>query len=50
MIGDPEFRAEAAQLKLPLSPKSGEEMQKIVAEALEISPTVKARITDLSKP
>ena len=50
MIADPEFRAEADQLKLPLAPKSGEEMQKIVAEALDITPAVKAKITELSKP
>ena len=50
MIADPEFRAEAEALKLPLAPKSGEEMQKIVAEELEISPSVKAKIVELSKP
>src|SRR5581483_8025141 len=50
MMVDPDFRAEAAQLRLPLAPRSGAEMQKIVAEALAISPTVKARIAELSKP
>ena len=50
MIADPDFRAEADQLKLPLAPKSGEEMQRIVAETLEISPTVKAKLAELSKP
>jgi len=50
MIADSDFPAEAEQLRLPLAPKSGEEMQKIVAEALDISPAVKAKITELSKP
>ena len=50
MMVDPDFRAEAKQLRLPLAPKSGEEMQKIVAEALDISPAVKAKITEISKP
>jgi tripartite-type tricarboxylate transporter receptor subunit TctC len=49
MIADPEFRAEAEQLKLPLAPRTGEEMQKVVADALTISPAVKARIGELSK-
>src|SRR5438105_7084101 len=30
MLADPEFRAEAQQLNLPLATKSGEEMQKVV--------------------
>ena len=37
MLADPEFRAEAEQLKLPLVPKSGEELQKIVADTLAMS-------------
>ena len=36
MLTDPEFLAEARQLKLPLAPKSGEEMQKLVADMFAI--------------
>ena len=50
MIADPDFRAEAEQLKLPLAPKSGEEMQKIVADAFDISPETMAKIRELSRP
>ena len=50
MVANSDFRAEAAQLKLPLVPKSGEDMQKIVAEGFDISDAAKARITELSKP
>jgi tripartite-type tricarboxylate transporter receptor subunit TctC len=50
MIADAEFRAEAEALKLPLVPKSGEEMQKIVAEAFDISAETMAKIRELSRP
>ncbi len=49
MIADPEFRAEAEQLKLPLATKSGEEMQKIVAGQFELSPAALAKVRELSK-
>jgi tripartite-type tricarboxylate transporter receptor subunit TctC len=50
MIADPDFRAEAAQLKLPLVPKTGEEMQKVVADNFAISPEALATIRELSRP
>ena len=50
MLADAEFRAEAEQLKLPLAPKAGEEMQEIVADTLKISPEVLAKVKELTKP
>jgi tripartite-type tricarboxylate transporter receptor subunit TctC len=50
MISDADFQAEAAQLKLPLAPRSGEEMQKVVADLFDISPEALAKVRDVSKP
>jgi tripartite-type tricarboxylate transporter receptor subunit TctC len=50
MIADPEFRAEAEALRLPLATRSGEEMQKVVADAFEITPDTMAKIRELSRP
>jgi tripartite-type tricarboxylate transporter receptor subunit TctC len=50
MLGDPEFKAEAARLSLPLVPRSGEEMQKVVSDTFAISPAELAQIRDLAKP
>src|SRR5262249_44285316 len=50
MLADPDFQAEAAQLKLPLAPRSGEEMQKVVADIFDISAAALAKIRDVSKP
>jgi tripartite-type tricarboxylate transporter receptor subunit TctC len=50
MLADPEFRAEAEQLKLPLAPKSGEEMQQVVADTFKVSPDTMAKIRELTKP
>jgi tripartite-type tricarboxylate transporter receptor subunit TctC len=49
MIADPQFRAEAEQLKLPLAPKTGEEMQQIVADIFDISPEAMAKVREVSK-
>jgi tripartite-type tricarboxylate transporter receptor subunit TctC len=49
MLADAEFRAEAAQLKLPLMPKSGEEMQKAVADIFDISPAAMAKVREVSR-
>jgi tripartite-type tricarboxylate transporter receptor subunit TctC len=49
MVADPEFRAEAEQLRLPLAPKPGEEMQKVVADSLDISPEALAKVRELSR-
>ena len=49
MLADAEFRAEAEQLKLPLVPKTGDEMQKAVADVFDISPDVMAKVKEVSK-
>ena len=46
-LADSEFRAEAKQLKLPLVPKTGEEMQKVVADIFDISPETLAKVREL---
>lgn len=49
MLADAEFRAEAAQLKLPLAPRTGEEMQKVIADLFDISPAALAKVREVSK-
>jgi len=49
MLADEDFRAEAAQLKLPLAPRTGEEMQRVVADLFDISPEALAKVRDVSK-
>jgi tripartite-type tricarboxylate transporter receptor subunit TctC len=49
MLADPDFRAEAQELRLSLAPKSGEEMQKLVADLFAISPEAVAKVRELSK-
>ena len=49
MLADPEFRAEAERLTLPLVPKSGEEMQKIITDMFDVSPATLAKVRALSK-
>jgi tripartite-type tricarboxylate transporter receptor subunit TctC len=49
MIVDPEFRTEAERLRLPLAPKSGEEMQSVVNEMFEISPDTLGKLRELIK-
>jgi len=49
MLADAEFVAEARQLKLPLAQKSGQEMQKLVADMFAISPEALAAVRELSK-
>src|SRR5262249_40903933 len=50
MLRDPEFVAEAKRLDLPLVPRSGEEMQKILADPFAPSPEALAQIGELTKP
>jgi tripartite-type tricarboxylate transporter receptor subunit TctC len=50
MLADPEFRAEAERLNLPLSPKTGEEMQKAVLDTFDVSPATLAKIKEVMKP
>jgi tripartite-type tricarboxylate transporter receptor subunit TctC len=50
MLADPEFRAEAARLDLPLVPRSGEAMQKLVADTFDISPAALTSVRELTQP
>ena len=50
MLADPEFKAEAERLNLPLVPKSGEEMQQVVRDTLGVSPATLAKIKELMTP
>jgi tripartite-type tricarboxylate transporter receptor subunit TctC len=50
MLADPEFRAEAERLNLPLVTKSGEEMQKVVLDTFDVSPATLAKIREVMKP
>jgi tripartite-type tricarboxylate transporter receptor subunit TctC len=50
MLADPEFKAEAERLNLPLSPRSGEEMQKLVLDTFDVSPATLAKIREVMKP
>jgi tripartite-type tricarboxylate transporter receptor subunit TctC len=50
MLADADFQTEAAQLKLPLAPRSGEDMQKVVANLFDISEAALAKVRDVSKP
>ena len=49
MLADSDFRAEAEKQRLPLAPRSGEEMQKTVADMFAVSPETLAKIRELSK-
>jgi tripartite-type tricarboxylate transporter receptor subunit TctC len=50
MLADPEFRAEAEQLKLPLAPKAGEELQQIVADTFRVTPATMAILKEVIRP
>jgi len=50
MLADREFRAEADQLKLPLAPRAGEELQQIVADTFKITPATMAVIKEVIRP
>jgi tripartite-type tricarboxylate transporter receptor subunit TctC len=50
MLAEADFQAEAAQLRLPLAPRSGEEMQKLVGDVFDISDAVLAKVRDVSRP
>src|SRR5262249_44982690 len=49
MLADADFRAEAEQLKLPLAPKSGEEMQQVVADVFNITPAALEKVREVSR-
>jgi tripartite-type tricarboxylate transporter receptor subunit TctC len=50
MLAEADFQAEAAQLRLPLAPRSGEDMQKLVGAVFDISDAVLAKVRDVSRP
>ena len=50
MLVDPDFRAEAEGLKLPLAPKSGEDMQRVVAEVFNVTPAAMTKIKEVTRP
>jgi len=47
MLGDPAFRADADRLSLPLTPKSGAEMEAIVRETFAVPESAVAKVTEL---
>lgn len=49
MLADPEFKSNVEQLRLPLAPKSGEEMQRVVNDMFDISPEALAKLRELVK-
>lgn len=49
MLADPEFKSDVEQLRLPLAPKSGEEMQRVVNDMFDISPEALAKLRELVK-
>jgi tripartite-type tricarboxylate transporter receptor subunit TctC len=49
-LADPEFRTEAEQLKLPLAPRAGEELQQIVADTFKITPATMAILKEVIRP
>jgi len=50
MLADPEFRAEAEQLKLPLAARSGEDMQQVVVDTFKTAPAALATLREIIKP
>jgi tripartite-type tricarboxylate transporter receptor subunit TctC len=49
MLADPDFRAEAEQLKLPLAPRTGEEMQQVVEDMFKLPPEVLVKVKELGQ-
>jgi tripartite-type tricarboxylate transporter receptor subunit TctC len=49
MLADPEFRAEAEKLNLPLATRTGEEMQQLVRDTLDVPPETLAKLRELVK-
>jgi tripartite-type tricarboxylate transporter receptor subunit TctC len=47
MLTDPEFRAEAERLNLPLVTRTGEEMQQLVRDTLDVPATTLAKLREL---
>jgi len=47
MLADPDFRAEAQRLNLPLVSRTGEEMQQLVRDTLDVPATTLAKIREL---
>jgi len=49
MVADPEFKSDVEQVRLPLAPKSGEDMQRVVNDTFDISPAALAKLRELVK-
>ncbi|MDH3242906.1 MAG: hypothetical protein OEO83_19800, partial [Alphaproteobacteria bacterium] len=49
MMKDPALLAEGKRLKISLGFMSGEDMQKLVAETLSITPAMAAKVRDIRK-
>jgi len=49
MLADPEFRAEAERLNLPLVTRTGEELQQLVRDTLDVPATTLAKLRELVK-
>jgi tripartite-type tricarboxylate transporter receptor subunit TctC len=49
MVADPAFKEEAEKRKLELGPLSGEDMQKLMRETLDLTPDMVARAIALSR-
>jgi tripartite-type tricarboxylate transporter receptor subunit TctC len=49
MLADADFRAEAEKFRLPLAPRSGEEMQQTIVDMFAVPPETLAKIRELSK-
>lgn len=49
MLTDAAFLADAAQSQLPLAPKAGDELQRLVSDVLDVSPETLARVKDVSR-
>jgi hypothetical protein len=50
MLADPEFRTEAEQLKLPLAPRAGDELQQIVADTFKVTPATMTVLKEVIRP
>ena len=49
MLADPQFRAEAERFNLPLATRAGEDMQKLVADSLDVPSAALAKLRELVK-
>ena len=50
MLDDPAFKAEMDKRNLEFGPMSGDELQKVIGETLDVSPDVVTRSIALARP